>query len=80
MIVCVQVATNTGAGGRIIIAIVAINAIVGNGNMGASQCVIIIMDWEGGWFPSRKRCVTGCTSGRNIDCSVIRICRGVIIR
>jgi len=69
-----QMASDTGARGYIVIAIVARNTIAGNGSMGTGQHIIIIVDREG----SRSPCIllmTGFAGGGNVDGRMIWICR-----
>ena len=63
-----------------VIPIVAGCTIVFNGNMGACQYIVIVVNWEGGWLPSRKCCMTCFASSRNIERCVIWIdgCRIIL--
>lgn len=62
-----------------VIPIVAGCTIVFNGNMGACQYIVIVVNWEGGWLPSRKCCMTCFACVRNIGCYVVWIRRFIKI-
>ena len=79
LVVIIQMTTNTGIGGGIVITVMANNALVGYCHMGSCQDIIIIMDWESSRGPVRICCMTGCTCSRDTDSAMIRIGRLVII-
>ena len=56
------------------------NTVVGNGNVGASQYIVVIVDREGSRSPIWICGMTGSARCRNIDSRVIGIGRSVIIR
>lgn len=80
MVVFLFVATNTGVGGIVVIAVVALRTIVGDGSMCANQLVVIIMHIKGGRLPARLCGVTVPAGGFQTQLLVVGVGRLVEIR
>ena len=78
-IVIGSVAAVAGVGCIVVIAIVAHCTAVGNGSVCPVECIIIIVNREGGRFPVRSRCVAHGTIGRQIQGHMVWVGTRVVI-
>ena len=78
-IVIIGMATGTGIGRIVVIAVVAGCAVIGNGCMRPDQLIEVIVNGESGWRPSGICCVTCFTGGGQIQCYVTWISAGCVV-
>ena len=79
LVVICQMTTNAGVGGVVVIAVMADDAVVSNGNMGSGQHIIVIVDREGGRGPvwvGGVACFAGC---RDVDGRMVGVGRCIKI-
>lgn len=79
LVIIILMASDTGIGRGIVIAVMAHCAIIGNCHMGAGQDVVIVVDRECGRGPVRVGRMALITSGWNIDRRMVRVGGGVVI-
>ena len=72
------VASNAGVWG-ISVVISLVTGIAIKRDMGPCQDIIVVMNGESSWFPSRQRGMTGAAIGGNVDGCMIWIDRLIVI-